>query len=428
MSMTRRRFLKRTAGATAALATAPQIIPASAFGANERIGIGFIAMGRRAKQLYSDLRTVQREANVETVAVSDLYDERMNKAPVGRKWAKYPDYRKLLEDKNVDAVIVATPDHWHAINSIHAMEAGKDVYVEKPMTLTIREGRAMVNAARKFKRIVQVGSQQRSMPQNALGCKLIRDGALGKVHTIHGANYPSPWECELPAQEIPEGLNWDMWFGRTDPRPYHIDLFLPRAQNRKDEKGRRLGWISFRPWSGGEMTGWGAHGLDQIQCALGMDESGPVEMWAEEGDSVTRPVSFRYANGTTVLLDGTSGGGGGIFEGEQGSIRIDRAKLDSKPADLTEDALAECKERPYKTGDHMKNWLDCIRSREVPIADVAIGHRSTSMCHLGNIARWVGRKLVWDPEKECFPGDDDANSYIERPMRAPWQIDYKTYG
>jgi len=279
------------------------------------------------------------------------------------------------------------------------------------MSLTIGEGRAMVDAARKYKRIVQVGCQQRSMPETQKGIELVKSGRIGKIHTVHGANYPSPWECDLPEQPVPDGLDWDFWLGQTQPRPYHEDIYLPRA---------KPGWISFRPWSGGEMTGWGAHGIDVIQWGLGMDLSGPTEIWPEEGEPLKRPVTFRYANGVTVHIDDKGPGGGAWFEGDAGRILVDRGKYRVEPGG--EEAPGKDASGPDRTKEHLKNWVDCIRSREKPVGDVEIGHYSTVVCHLGNIARWTGRKLQWDPERERFAYDEDANSYLERPMRAPWKL------
>lgn len=424
--VSRRGFLVTSVQAGAAAVAAPMILPSGVLaaagkpGANDRIAVGYIGVGRRA------LEIMRLPTDAQTVAVSDVNKPRMDEVVGDKGWKKYWDYREMLADPAIDAVIIATPDHWHAINAVHACEAGKDVYVEKPMTLTIREGRAMVDAARKNKRIVQVGSQQRSMEACRTGCELVRNGRIGKVHTVYGANYPSPWDCPLPEQPVPDGLNWDMWCGQTQPRPYHIELYTPRV------RGQEAGWISYRPYSGGEMTGWGAHGLDIIQWALGMDETGPVEVspvpGTEYDDGVhkgpTCEVVFKYANDVVVHLNNKGPEGGGLFVGDKGRIAIERGKYKIDPESLAAEPLKDTDIRLYKSDDHMKNWLDCIRSRELSVADVEIGHRTTTMCHLGNIARWTGRKLTWDPAKERFVDDDDANTYIERPMREPWTLKF----
>jgi predicted dehydrogenase len=283
------------------------------------------------------------------------------------------------------------------------------------MTLTVREGRAMVEAVRKHKRVFQTGSQQRSMEQCRFGCELVRNGRVGKIQVVHANNYPSPWEPNLPEQPVPEGLDWDMWLGQTPLHPYHEEIYLPRV------RGTEAGWISFRAWSGGEMTGWGAHGLDIIQWALGMDESGPVEVWPE-GQGLKCPVTFKYANGIVVKLDDKGPHGGGLFIGEKGKILIDRGKCVCDPVELGKEPLSSSDVHLYKSANHMQNWLDCIRSRKMPVADVEIGHRTATMCHLGNIARWTGRKLRWNPAQETFVGDEEANTFLERPMRAPWKL------
>ncbi len=431
MKTTRRHFLRQGVAAGTAMVAAPYFIPRHVLaapdrpGANDRIGLGGIGIGRQGSGV---IRNAGGQGRV--VAIADVHLPRAHKTADAFKAEAYQDYRKLLERKDVDAIVTATPDHWRALVCIHACQAEKDIYAEKPMTLTIREGRLMVQAVRRYKRVFQTGSQQRSQAQNRFGCELVRNGRIGKIHTVIGHNYPSPWECALPAQPVPDGLDWDMWCGPAELVPYHVDLYTPRANP---------GWISFRPYSGGEMTGWGAHGLDQIQWALGMDESGPVEVWTEgpkfdpptyaEPESRDRGnktcsapmVYYRYANGVTLKLD-NGNAGGGIFIGEGGKIEIFRGRVTSNPAEIVKEPIRDDEIHLYKSDNHVRNWLDCIRSREKPVADVEIGHRSTTVCHLGNIARWVGRKLRWDPEKEVFPGDDEANTCLDRPRRKPYQL------
>ena len=455
-TITRREFLWR-----GAIVAAPFIVPATVFGANERIGIAVIGPGRQGGGL---LAAAGRSKDARIVAIADVNLPRARKAAEKYKAEVYKDYRKLLERKDVDAVITATPEHWRALICIHACQAGKDVYAEKPMTLTIREGRLMVEATRKYGRVFQCGSQQRSQVENHVGCKLVREGVIGKITKVIGHNYPSPWNCALPAQPVPDELDWDLWCGPTELVPFNADLYAPRA---------KPGWLSFRSYSGGEMTGWGAHGFDQIQCALGMDASGPVEVWVE-GEKFNPPtytqsetskrgnticsvpiIRYRYANGVVLELTSEKHQGGGIFIGEKGTITIDRGRCVSDPPELAAGPLAQAiqelragtKKRtssvndpapppsplvgktakkpeptPPLNGGHMQNWFDCIRSRKKPIADVEIGHRSATVCHLGNIARWTNRKLRWDPVKEVFPGDANANQYLDRVRRKPYEL------
>jgi predicted dehydrogenase len=403
------------------------VVRADAPGPNDRIGMAAIGIGRQGGGLANGL---SKSGSVRFVAVADV------NLPRAQQWAErlgaeaYQDYRKLLERGDVDAIVTATTDNWRALVCIHACQAGKDVYAEKPMTLTIREGRLMVDAVRKYERVFQTGSQQRSMAANRLGCELIRNGRIGKVQKVIAHNYPSPWEGALPEQPVPDGLDWDMWCGPTKVVPYNNDLYAPRANP---------GWISFRPYSGGEMTGWGSHGLDQVQWALGMDESGPIEVWTEgepfspptytEPDSRNRgnglcnkpKVFFRYP-GDIVMELGNGPSGGAIFVGEKGTITIDRGKCVSDPPEIAQEPIKDTDVRLYKSDNHRQNWLDCIKSREKPVADVETGHRSAAVCHLGNIARWVGRRLEWDPVEERFVGDDEANGHLDRERRKPYEL------
>ncbi len=432
-SVSRRQFLRRTAALAAAGVAVPYLVPSGVLaaqgkpGPNERIGIGGIGVGRQGSGVVA---AAAASKQVRMVAFADV--NRKTAETMSKRFKAEPckEYRKLLERKDIDAIITATPDHWRALVCIHAAQAEKDIYAEKPMSLTIREGRLMVEAVRKHKRVFQTGSQQRSDARNRFGCELVRSGRIGKVQKVIAHNYPSPWECRLPAQPVPEEIDWDLWCGPTEVVPYHIDLCTPRA---------RPGWISFRPYSGGEMTGWGAHGLDQVQWALGMDESGPVELWTEgekfnpptytKPDSQTRgnkicskpKVFFRYA-GDIVMELGDGPAGGATFIGEKGKISIDRSKCTSDPPEIAEEPIRANEVHLYKSDNHMQNWLDCIRSRERPVADVEIGHRSTAVCHLGNIARWARRKLKWDPVKEQFVGDEEANAYLDRKRRKPYDL------
>lgn len=428
--LSRRDLLKKTTAVTAAT-TLPTLVSSRVLGApgrpgaNEQIGIGIIGPGRQGSYVLA-----QAAKHGRVVATADVYLPRAEECAKKYNAKAYQDYRKLLERKDVDAVIIATPDHWRALCCIHAAQAGKDIYAEKCLTLTIREGRAIARAVRKYKRVFQTGSQQRSMDPNRIGCELVRSGRIGKVHTIIGHNYPSPWLCGFPAKPLLEGLDWDMWCGPVDPVPFHNDLYAPRANP---------GWLSFRRFSGGEMTGWGSHGLDQVQWALGMDESGPVEVWVEgkkfdpptytapetrkRGDAqCSRPMIFyRYANGAVLKLD-NGPMGGAVFIGDKGTITIDRDKLTSDPAEIAEEALKEGDARPYQSDDHARNWIECIKSRKVCVADVEMGHRSATVCHLGNIARWLNRRLKWDPKRETFIGDTEADTYLDRPRRKGYEL------
>jgi len=428
---TRRGFLRRTALGTLSAAL-PQLLPHGVLatpglpGANDRIGIGFIGIGRQASGLLQMLVGLK---SAQYVAVADVNLDRAEASAAEHGATPYQDYRKLLERKDVDAIITATPEHWRGLICIHACQAEKDLYVEKPMSLTIREGRLIAQAVRKYRRVFQTGSQQRSMWPNHAGCAFIRNGGIGRVHHVVAHNYPSPWNNALPGEPVPDGINWDMWCGPTEPAAYCKDLYIPRANP---------GWLSFRPYSGGEMTGWGSHGFDQVQCALGMDLIGPTELWTEgpawnpptytqpesraRGDEICMQpkVFFRYPGDIVVEL-GDAGPGGARFIGEKGTVTIDRSYFKSDPPELAEEAILSPKPPGFEP-NHLRNWLRCIKTRERPIADVEIGHRSATICHLANITRELGRRLRWDSAQEIFTNDAEANSYLDRERRKGYQL------
>lgn len=420
VAVPRRRFLQDAASAVAF--ALPLAIPRTALsqgarpGVNEQIAVGVIGTGGRSNLLIDQLPEQGR-----ILAVSDCFLTRANETNAKKgqgKWAVYQDYRKLLDRRDIDAVIVGTPDHARVLICIHACQAGKDIYAEKPLTLYIREGRALVEAVRKHGRVFQVGSQQRSMAMNRLACEFIRSGRLGKIRVVQGVNYTGPRFCEnLPEQPKPEGLDWDRWLGQSPLRPYHPTL--------------HYGWMAWWDYSGGEMTNWGAHGLDQVQWALGKDQTGPVDIRPQGGPKeMNAPVHMKYADGTPLRLELAGGpAGGAVFTGEHGRIEINRNKFTCNPPELIKDLPP--KEEIDKWRDevalwqakyHMQNWMECIKDRQRPVADVEIGHRSISVAHLANIARYLGRRLQWDPEKEVFLGDDEANRLADRPRRAGYEL------
>ena len=336
------------------------------------------------------------------------------------------DYRKVLERKDVDAIVTATPEHWRALICIRACQAGKDLYAEKPVSLTIREGRLMVQAARKYKRVFQVGSQQRSMAINRAACEFIRKGGAGQDHQGRSAaTIPAPSIAACRHSRCPKGSIGTCGAARPRWSPIIPSCTSPRG---------KPGWISFRPYSGGEMTGWGAHGLDQIQWALGMDDNGPVEVWTE-GDKFDPPtitvpesskrankictepkVFFRYANGVTGASSANGAPGfGGIFHGEKGTFTIDRGQVKSDPPELA----AEIAKAAGKNDTTCGTGSTASRAGKRPNADVEIGHRSATVCHLGNIARWTGRKLAGTRSRRSSPTIPTPTSISTAPAASP---------
>ena len=408
MPLTRRDVLK-------AAAAAPLVVPARVVGRDgtppsEEVRVGTIASGNRAQQLMDVLPPPGR-----IVAISDCDARKIEsaKSRFGEDWPAFGNWRDMLDDDSLelDAVIVATPDHGRALQVVTACAAGLDVYAEKPLSLTVAEGRAMVDAARKHGRVVQVGTQQRSMPLNAYCCRAIREGRLGKVKAVLARNYagPGPME-ELPAEEPPAELDWQEWLGPAPGRPYNDRLIFD--------------WMKWRDYSGGLLTNWGAHGVDQIQWALGQSDSGPVSL-RPVGDA--GQVVAEYEGGPEVRFELDRGPlGGAIFLCEAGKIEVNRNRFATNPKGLLPDAPppseATADSGPDWTGPHLADWLRCIQTRERPAADVAIGHRSVSFCHLVGITREVGRPLRWDPAAERFEDDAEANGLLSRPHRAGYGL------
>ena len=418
----RRQLLKFGAAGAAGAMAAPYFIPFGVLaaggkpGANGRVTIGAIGVGGRATLLLQQL-----PEDGQLVALCDCNVPRAEKFKVDHKgeWPIYQNYHQILERKDIDAVIIATQEWQRVTPSIHACQAGKDVYAEKPLTLCVHEGRILVNAVRKHDRIFQVGSQQRSMALNRIACEAVRTGTLGKIIEVQAPCYPGsgPSTTDVgPQERTPAGLDWNMWLNQAAWRPF----------NAKWGGGGR-------DFSGGEMTNWGAHGVDQIQWATGMDGTGPVEMWPAS-PGVNGKVEMRYANGVPIHFSLDHGPwGGAIFVCEKGKLEINRNKFTSNPKEIAKELLTKVDEvhEEKKWSDqtalwqakwHMQNWIDCIRTREKPVADVDIGHRSISICHLANITRWIGQRLKWDPIKEEFIDNDEANKFINRPRRKGFEL------
>jgi len=416
-TVTRRQFLATAASTFAA----PYIIPSSAFGANERIVTAHLGVGGQGT---SNLKSFLSRG-VRVGALCDVDSKRLETAmqlvkAAGHETAGFEDYRRILERKDIDAVVISTPDHWHCLPTIHACQAGKDVYCEKPLSLTIAEGRKMVSVARDNKRIVQTGSQQRSDDKFRLACELVRSGRLGEIQEVHvgipASNFAGP---PVPDSAPPAELNYDLWLGPAPERPYNV-------------KRVHYNFRFFWDYSGGQMTNFGAHHLDIAQWALSMDNSGPVtiegtaEFHPEKWYEVTKScrINYTYANGVKLILgqDAKDIKTGVKFIGSKGSIYVTRGKLIADPAALVAEPIGENDVHLTVSKDHHQNFLDSIKTRELPICDVEIGHRSATVCHLGNMAVRLGRKIEWDPVQETFPGDEEARGMISRPYRAPWEL------
>jgi myo-inositol 2-dehydrogenase/D-chiro-inositol 1-dehydrogenase len=438
LSITRRQFLKGTAAATAGL-LAPTIVPASVFGADapsNRITIGFVGVGRMG---MGDLRELLGFKQVQIVAVCDVDSNRTANAQktveahygesttngTYKGCATFGDYRDLVAREDIDAVCVVTPDHWHALPSIAAAKAGKDIFLQKPLTLTIQEGRVLSDTVRRYNRIFQVGSQQRSDARFRQACELVRNGRIGKLHTVKVAFGTDPGTTPQPPMPIPDNLDYDFWLGPTPWAAYTENRVHP-------QKGYdRPGWLRIADYGAGMITGWGAHHNDIAQWGMGTEYTGPVEiegqaefpkdgLWDVHGDF---SIEYTYANGVKVICtDNKKNKQGVVFEGTEGWVYVRRGFIDAQPKSLLTSTIGPDEIHLYKSNNHKANWLECIKSRAETIAPAEIGHRSCTVCLLGEIAMRLGRKLKWDPDTEQFIGDEQANKMLWRPMRSPWQV------
>ena len=425
MNLSRRQFLRAGAASPVALGLAgplladePRKTPTS-----ERLTLGFIGMGVMTR---GHLGAFLNMKDVQVVAVCDVVAERRDHARqmVEKKYGEgkkgeykgcdaYTDFRKIIERKDIDAVVIGTPDHWHAIPCILAAQAKKDIYCEKPLTHNIAEGRRIAEAVAKNNIIFQTGSQQRSEFNNhfRLAVELVRNGRIGKVKTIRiGVGGPAK-PCDLKGEPVPEGTDWDFWLGPAPEREYN-EILCPQGLHKHFPA-----WRNYQEFAGGQVADMGAHHFDIAQWALDMDGSGPVEIHPpEKGDKCLRLV---YANGVEMIHGGETDC---VFVGETGTIRASRGKVESDPAEIVKTPIGEREWHAYPSNNHKRNWVECVRSRKAPICPAEVGHRTATVCHLVNIGyRLRKQQLRWDPVKERFD-DAEANELIGREPRAKWKI------
>jgi predicted dehydrogenase len=450
----RRGFLKTGLGTVAAAVGFPAIVPSSVFGQyapSKRINVGAIGLGRISRG--HDLPGIWRYDRAQVMAVCDLDGNRLTEgkklvndfyaAKTGKPYdgvKGYANYRDLLANKDVDAVVISTPDHWHALNGIDAVRAGKDVYLQKPASLTIAEGRALSNAVQSSGRILQIGSQQRSTVQFRYAAELVRNGRIGDLQRVEVGLPGDPAGGDKTPMPVPASFDYDMWLGETPYVPYTVDRVHP-------QKGYdRPGWLRMRQFGAGMITGWGAHHVDSAHWGMNTEYTGPVEIWGEakfpeqglwdvHGSFKTEAL---YANGVRMSISGDYPNGIKYY-GSKGWIFVSRgneqvtksdpvAKLNDNTALASSDprviksAIGPDEVHLYKSEEQHGNWLDCIISRQPPVSPIEHGHRACSTCLLHDIAMVTKRKLRWDPVKERFINDDEANSMLSRPQRAPYLL------
>ena len=436
--LNRRQFLKSSA-VVAAAAAWPTIVPASVFGAgapSNRITVGCIGVGRMG---LGDLREIMGFKQARIVAVCDVDSKRVKHARqlVENHYSKqgqngtykgcatYGDFRDLVAREDIDAVSIVTPDHWHTLPAIAAAKAGKDIFLQKPLTLTIQEGRLLSDTVRRYGRIFQVGSQQRSDSRFRKACELVRNGRVGKLRTVKVGFGTDPATGPQPPMPVPDGLDYNMWLGPAQWAAYTEKRVHPQSGY------GRPGWLRIADYGAGMITGWGAHHNDIAQWGMGTEYTGPVEikgqaeypkdgLWDVHG---AFSIEYTYAGGVKVTCTDTRKNKQGIlFEGSEGWVYVKRGHLDANPKSLLTSPIGPDDLQLYKSNNHKANFFDCIKSRKETIAPVEVAHRSCSVCLLGEIAMRLGKKLKWDPERERFTNDDQANRMLSRPMRSPWHL------
>jgi len=426
--LSRRRFLAEAAGATVAAVGFPYFVPSSALGQtgtvapSNRIVIGCIGVGGQGT---GNMRGFLGKNEVQVVAVCDVDKDHQDKAKkiVDDKYGNsdcksYLDFREVIERQDIDALSLALPDHWHSIPAVMGARAGKDIHAEKPLARTIREGRAICDAVKRYGRIWQTGSQQRSDAKFRQACELVRNGRIGKVHLVE-VGLPTGRGCEnKPTQPVPQGVDWDFWLGPAPWVPF-------RGVMHGD-------WRWIMDYSGGQLTDWAGHHIDIAHWGLDLELTGPVEIegrgvYPRDGTfDVPAEYKFtcKYADGLImVVANDKQLAHGTKWYGEDGRwVYVKRGYIEANPPSLLNEVIGPDEVKLYVSRDHKQNFLDCVRSRQQPIAPAEVGHRSISVGLLGEIAMLTERKLRWDPEKEIFPGDDEANRMLSRPFRSKWTL------
>jgi predicted dehydrogenase len=424
--LSRRTFLKGAAG----VGLAPLIIPSSSFGAtapSNQITVGVIGMGGRGRWHLTEYLRHKDRARVVAVCEVDTKRREGAKATVNRMHedtacAAYEDYRELLARDDIDAVTIAVPDHWHAIIAVAAARAGKAIYSEKPFAYTVAEGRAIVDAVHRYGVVFQHGTQQRSGKDFRHACELARNGRLGELKTVRVGSPFGKRGGEKEPAPVPEGLNYEFWLGPAPHKPYTPGRCDGHSGN---------GWYHIRDYSGGWITAWGAHDVDIAHWGMGVDDTGPLTV-AGEGEVDTTGVydtlwrwriECMYKNGVKVIYGSEDENPHGVkFEGTEGWVFVNRGKIEAEPASLLTAEFGADDTRLVKSDSHTGNFLDAIRDGAELAAPIEAAHRSTTTCHLCNIAVQLGREIQWNPDKEYFDNDQEATRLLSRAMREPWHI------
>lgn len=424
--MERRKFIQQTALSAIGLTIVPRhVLGGRAKGflsPSDRINLGYIGNGKQSHGLMGSINgpketLIRAASDVDSRKLSHFIElaKKQNAKKVDADIKGYKYYRELLDNKDIDAVVIATPDHWHAQIAIDAAKAGKDIYCEKPLSLTIAEGRAMVAATRKYKRVFQTGSMQRSSYNFRQAAELVSNGYIGKITEINVSVGGPVVQCDLPTEPVPDNLDWDLWVGPSLFRGYNAILAPPL------EAKDWAWWRGYRDFGGGYITDWGAHMFDIVQWALGMDESGPVRFIPPKHPGAKEGLYFEYENGIRVNHKNWGEGNAIQFIGKKGKIEVSRSFLRTSPENLANYKFKNNDKRLYFSDNHYQDWVSAIQNRTRPICDVEVGHRTATVCNAVNIAYQLQKDLKWNPEKERFD-NDYANLMVSRPYRGAWDF------
>lgn len=437
--VSRRNFLKQSAVAAGSLFAAPAIVPDSVFGnraPGNRITVGCIGMGRMG---MGDLNDMLGHDDIQVVAVCDVdvwrlenakrkveeYYSDKRKHKRYRGCDAYSDYREILTRSDIDAVSIVTPDHWHALPAVEAARAGKDIFLEKPLTFRIDEGRVLSEAVRHYGVILQVGSQQRSDARFRFAAELVRNGRIGRLHTVKVGFGKDPFTGVHPVKPVPEELDYDFWLGPAPHSPYIEERVHPVKSY------TRPGWLRTDDFCCGMITGWGSHHIDSAHWGMGTEYSGPIAVdgkaeysragvWDVHGGF---RIEYTYEDDVTLICaDNGINKQGVVFEGTDGWVHIRRGFIDAEPKTLLKETFGRNEIHLYRSTNHKRNFFDCIRTRGEPVAPVEIGHRSNTACILGYISMRLNRKIKWDYNREVIQGDEAASRLLSRPYRSPWHL------
>jgi len=426
MKNSRRKFLTDAAKATLAFTIIPRFVLGGKgyLPPSDRINLGFIGTGKQGRSLlhsFADKAQIVAGADVDKkkLALFQSLTEKAYAAAIDKTAYKgfkgYANFTGLLQRKDIDAIVIATPDHWHAVHTVMAANAGKHVYCEKPLAHSIEEGRAMVNAMKKNNKILQTGSMQRSWKNFRQACELVRNGYIGIIKEVL-VNVGDPAiPSNLGGEPVPEYLNWEEWVGPAPLLPYN-SVFSPPV-----EQDIYPNWRLYKEYGGGMVSDWGAHMFDIAQWGLGMDKTGPVKFLPPEG-SAMKGLVMVYENGVQVKHQDFGRNYGVRFIGDKGRIDISRDYLDSDPANIATASIKPGEIQLYNSSDHYLNWLDCIKTGKQPVCDAETGHRTSSVCCLANIAYWLRKPLNWDPVKEQFTNSSEGNQLVKANIRGKWKI------